>query len=152
MHFSTHELLERLEGPMSLRLLFQPLMATLFAVRDGLGDAKNRRPPWLWSVFAEPEHRHELLRNGWKSVSKVFIAAIVLDLVYQLVSSKGHECHVLESLWVAAVLALVPYAMLRGITNRLAEAIGANTARWVIGAIVAVAAACAFIWIRSLKS
>jgi hypothetical protein len=152
MSISTHELVQRLQGPMSLRFVFQPLAATLFAVRDGISDMKQGRPPWLWSVFASSEHRRELLHNGWKSVSKVFIAAIVLDIVYQLVASKGRECHPLESLWVAALLALAPYAVLRGLANRLARAMGPNAARWLLGALVAAAAGIALVWIRSLKS
>jgi hypothetical protein len=48
-----------------------------------------------------------------------FLVAIVLDLVYQLITAKF--VHPLEPLFTATLLALVPYALLRGPFNRLAR-------------------------------
>jgi len=31
-----------------------------------------------------PERRKELMKEGWKSVGKIFILAVILDVVYQL--------------------------------------------------------------------
>ena len=61
-------LLARLQGPMSFRLFIQPLMAFFFAFRDGRKDAREGRPPYFWGLFADPEHRGEMLRSGWKSL------------------------------------------------------------------------------------
>jgi hypothetical protein len=36
-----------------------------------------------------PGHRPELLRQGWKDVGKVFILAVVLDSIYQLIVHRG---------------------------------------------------------------
>ena len=36
--------LPRLDGPLHFRFIFQPLMATIFAVIDGIKDAKMGRP------------------------------------------------------------------------------------------------------------
>jgi hypothetical protein len=38
------DLVGRLTGPLTLRLYLQPTMATLFALRDGLKDARTGRP------------------------------------------------------------------------------------------------------------
>ena len=65
----------RLDGPMSFRLIIQPAVAIFFAIRAGLRDARNGQPPFLWAVFSNPGHRHELLRQGWKDVGTVFIVA-----------------------------------------------------------------------------
>ena len=34
-------LIDRVSGPMKFRLILQPLMATIFAIRSGLKDAKE---------------------------------------------------------------------------------------------------------------
>ena len=75
-------LVGRVHGPMGFRLVIQPLMAAFFAFRDGRKDAREGRAPYFWALFTSPEHRRELLREGWKSVGKIFIIALVLDAVY----------------------------------------------------------------------
>ena len=110
----------RIGGPMSLRLLLQPTIATILAIRSGLADARAGQPAYLWSVVTNPEDRRELLRSGWKSVAKVFTMAVVLDVVYQLIVA--HWVYPLESVIVAFVLACVPYLLVRGPVNRIASA------------------------------
>jgi hypothetical protein len=48
------DLVGRLSGPLTLRLFLQPVMASLFALRDGVRDAPAGRPPYLWTIFSEP--------------------------------------------------------------------------------------------------
>ena len=72
----------RIGGPMSLRLLLQPTIATILAIRSGLADARAGKPPFFWTVLTNANDRRELLRSGWKSVAKVFTMAVVLDVVY----------------------------------------------------------------------
>ena len=111
--------MSRLEGPFSFRMIVQPLMAVVFAVLDGLKDAKWGKPAYLWAMFGSAEHRRELLKDGWKHFGKIFILAIVLDVVYLL---KVHQP--LNMGWViiaALVLAVLPYMALRGPVNRLAR-------------------------------
>src|SRR5690348_6901380 len=43
-------LVGRLQGPLTLRLVIQPVMAAIFAVRAGLKDAREGRRPYLWKV------------------------------------------------------------------------------------------------------
>jgi hypothetical protein len=94
-------------------------MATLFAIRDGVKDAKARRPPFLWTVFASREDRRALIRDGWKSIGQVFVFAIVLDLIYQFRVFRW--IYPAETLDVALILAVLPYALLRGPVNRIAR-------------------------------
>jgi hypothetical protein len=110
-------LVGRVHGPMSFRLIIQPLMAVVFAVRDGRKDAQEGKAPYLWALFTNPAHRRELLREGWKSVGKIFVIALVLDAVYQFITVRWFYPG--EALVVAVVLALVPYLVLRGPVNRL---------------------------------
>ena len=109
----------RLTGPMKLRLVMQPLMASIFAIRSGLADARTGKPPYLWSLFTNPASRAEMLKDGWKSVGKVFVLALVLDVVYQIIVE--HFVYPGEAIIVAFVLAIVPYLILRGLVTRLAR-------------------------------
>jgi hypothetical protein len=113
------DLIGRLTGPLTLRLYLQPGMAALFALRDGLKDAKAGRPPFLRTVFSSSARRPALIRDGWKSIGRVFVLAIVLDLIYQLRVFRW--LYPLETLDVALILAVLPYALLRGPVNRLAR-------------------------------
>jgi hypothetical protein len=111
---------QRVTGPMKFRLLLQPTMAIIFAIRDGLKDARLGKPAYFWGLFTTgaPE-RSAMLRDGWKSVGKVFILAIVLDGVYQYIVLRWFYPG--EALIVALILAIVPYVLVRGPVNRIAR-------------------------------
>jgi hypothetical protein len=110
-------LFARLDGPLHFRFIVQPLMATIFAIVDGVKDAKAGKPAYFWGLLSTPIYRKEMVKEGWKSVGKIFILAIILDVVYQLrVHSTVYPG---EILIVAFVLAIVPYLVLRGPINRL---------------------------------
>ena len=79
-----------------------------FIWRSGRQD----RPPFLSTLFRNPAHRRELLRQGWKDVGKVFLLAAILDVIYQLIVHRG--VYLLELLLTAMTLAIVPYVLLRG--------------------------------------
>lgn len=111
--------MSRLEGPFSLRMIIQPLMAVIFATIDGLKDAKWGKPAYFWALFGSAEHRRELLKDGWKHFGKIFILGIILDVVYQL---KVHQPLNAGGVILAAlVLAVLPYMALRGPVNRIAR-------------------------------
>lgn len=109
----------RVGGPMNFRFVLQPVMALIFATIDGFKDAKAGKEPYLWSLFTDPEHRAEGLKHGWKSVGKVFVLAIVLDVIFQI-----RELDTVfpgELLVIAVLLAIVPYLLLRGPVCRLLQ-------------------------------
>jgi hypothetical protein len=97
-------------------------MAAIFAVLDGLKDARAEKPPYFWGLVKDPQHRREMELDGWKHVGKVFILALVLDVVYQVMVARF--VYPGEAVAVAIVLAIVPYLMLRGLVNRLARKFG----------------------------
>ena len=109
-------LVGRIHGPMNFRLLLQPLTAIIFAIRDGRKDGHEGRLPYFWALFTERGHRKDLLRNGWKSVGKIFVIALILDGVYQFITVKWFYPG--EAVATALLLAIVPYLMLRGLVNR----------------------------------
>ena len=117
--FSTFwtDFIDRFDGPLHFRLIMQPLMAILFAVRDGRRDAREGRGAYIWKFVYKPEHRRDLVLSGVKSISKVFVLAFALDVVYQFV--EWHGLKPLQALLTAIVLAVIPYVLLRGPINRL---------------------------------
>jgi len=115
----SENLIGRLHGPLTFRFLLQPAIAIFFAVRAGLRDARENRPPYFWALLYNPEHRREMLRQGWHDVGKVFLIAIVLDVIYQLIVVRW--VYPGETLVVAAVLALLPYLLFRGAVTRIAR-------------------------------
>ena len=111
------DLLARPNGPMGFRFLLQPLMAVFLAVRAGTRDAHAGRPAYLWDMFSKPEHRRDLLKIGWKDVTRVYFLAIALDVIFQLIQFKW--IYPFESFVVAFVLAVLPYILVRGPVNRI---------------------------------
>lgn len=114
-----HDLVARLSGPMQFRLVLQPVMALIFAVRDGLKDARLGKPPYFWALFTDKAHRKDLLKDGWKSVGRVFLLGIVMDAIYQFIALKTFYPG--EALIVAFVLAIIPYLLIRGPLGRIAK-------------------------------
>ena len=104
---------------MWFRLILQPLVASALAIRSGLRDAREGKPAFFWAALTDPEARPELLHHGWKDVGKVFIFAVVLDVIYQVIVF--HTVFPIQAFIVAVVLAIVPYVVLRGLTNRIAR-------------------------------
>ena len=110
---------DRVSGPMKFRLLLQPAMAAFFAIRAGLNDARTGKPPYFWSLVTDPAHRIDMLKDGWKSIGKVFLIALLLDVIYQVIVLKF--VYPGEAIYVAFVLAILPYLILRGLVTRIAR-------------------------------
>lgn len=108
----------RESGPMHLRLIMQPVMAVALAIRAGVRDAREGHPPYFfWPVFVDKAQRKALVSLAWQDIGKVFIAALVLEVVYELIVSRWiYPSHALA---VAIVLAVIPYLLVRGPVTRL---------------------------------
>lgn len=117
----------RVGGPLSFRLILQPVVATVLAVRAGVQDARAGRPAYVWDILTNPSHRRELVREGWKATAKVFVLAVIIDAVYQLIVFRW--VFPAELLIVAFVLACVPYLLVRGPANKIAAAKGQHQVR-----------------------
>jgi hypothetical protein len=115
------QLVGRASGPLHARLLIQPIVAVLLAVRAGMNDAKGHRPPFLWTVLTSAASRRQLLDSGWKDVSKLFLMAVLIDTGYQFFIFGTY--YPLQALIVAFAVALIPYMLLRGLFTRVARAL-----------------------------
>jgi hypothetical protein len=110
----------RVGGPLTFRLILQPLMAAALAVRAGLADANTGRPAYFWTILTNRADRRQLLREGWKAVAAVFAVAAIIDVVYQVIVFRW--IYPVEAFLVAFLLACVPYLLIRGPVNRIAVA------------------------------
>src|SRR5262245_51756186 len=110
-------LLDRVEGPMKLRLIVQPLAALLFAVHAGLRDARHGRSPYFWSLAFNASDRRQLLGQGWRDIAKLFFAAVILDVIYQIIALR--TVYPGEAIVVAILLAIIPYLLIRSAVPRL---------------------------------
>ena len=110
-------LLGRIDGTFGFRFYMQPAMAIFLAVRDGRADAKAGRAPYFWSLFTESENRGKKLREGWKSIRRVFWLAVVIDLGYQYFEMP--EIRPLGAVIAAIILAILPYLLFHGLVLRI---------------------------------
>jgi hypothetical protein len=121
------DLLARPEGPFELRLVLQPLMAALFAVRDGYRDAQTGRSPYFWTVLHDPGQRRGRLMEGVKATVKVVLLGVVIDTVYQLrVLGRFYPG---EAFGFALLLGFVPYLLIRGPADRVVRRLSAHRRR-----------------------
>jgi hypothetical protein len=111
-------LIGRTDGPLTMRLILQPTMAAIFAIRSGLKDAREGRPPYFfWLLAAGPARRPKLLGEMRKDVGKVFILALVLDVIYEWMVYRS--VYPVQALITATVLAILPYLLVRGPVTRI---------------------------------
>ncbi|MBK6316891.1 MAG: hypothetical protein IPF53_22040 [Blastocatellia bacterium] len=113
------DLVERIGGPVSTRLVLQPLTAILLATRSGFRDARTGRRPYLVVLISGGSESRDQLRHGWEDIGRVFVMALVIDAIYQ--AFVLHWFYPGEALITAVVLAIVPYALMRGPAARLAR-------------------------------
>jgi hypothetical protein len=113
-----NDLIGRFDGPLSFRLIIQPIVAVVLAIRDGIKDAKAGRPPHFMAIATDPTHRRGLLQETWKQIRNVFIMAVVIDVVYEFIAFRW--IYPFQPLLVALVLAVIPYLLIRGPVNRIA--------------------------------
>ena len=79
----------------------------ILRVRGGMADAKAGRPPYFWALLSTPSQRISLLKSGWKHVGKVFIFAVLLDVVYQIIEL--HFVYMGQAIIVPIILFILPY-------------------------------------------
>jgi hypothetical protein len=101
------------------RQLEVTLATALLALYAGIQDAKEGKQGYLWAILSNPERRLELLHEGWRGARTPFLAAIVLDCMYQIITVRF--VYPLELLFTATLLTIVPYLLLRGPFNLIAR-------------------------------
>jgi hypothetical protein len=112
-------LLARPGGSLAFRFLLQPAMSTIFAVRDGIKDARRGHSPYFWTVLSNPKERRARLSEGVAATGKIILLGILIDGLYQAIEFKTF--FPVEALKVALLLAFIPYLLIRGPVARVAR-------------------------------
>jgi hypothetical protein len=118
-HRMWDNLISRPGGTFGFRFLMQPAMGMIFAVRDGLNDARTGRSPYFWGIVTEPAKRGGRLREGFMATWKIILLALILDTIYQF--TELGTFHPGEATIVVVLLAIFPYLALRGPAMRIAR-------------------------------
>jgi hypothetical protein len=121
------DLLARPGGPFAFRLVLQPLMAAIFAVRDGTRDARTQRTPYFWTLLNVPGQRRDRLAEGVQATLKVVLLGVVIDSVYQF--KVLGSVYPGEALGFALLLGFVPYLLIRGPVDRVARRLSTRRIR-----------------------
>ncbi len=107
------DLIGRVQGPLSFRLILQPTVAIILAVRAGVLEAREMSS----GNEVHPKHWHLLLR-GILLIIRLVIAVVVIDWIYQFYVVG--ELHGGESFTVSLILAVIPFFVVRALTRRIA--------------------------------
>lgn len=113
----TDHLWDRVSGPLHLRLVINPLVASALAIIDGIRDGRSGRPPYLWSLVMQPDRRRALLKHGCLRIGRVLAVAVLLDGVFQYMTLG--QVRPLAALIVGLELAVLPYLIVRGPVARI---------------------------------
>jgi hypothetical protein len=116
------DILDRPGGPMTFRFILQPAMAIIAALRDGVHDARLGRTPYVWALIRgvhESQGRGGRLWEGIVSTARIIILGVVMDTLYQWVVFK--TLYPVQAAVIAILLAFVPYLVLRGPFERIAQ-------------------------------
>ncbi|HEY4136551.1 MAG TPA: hypothetical protein VGO34_15200 [Alphaproteobacteria bacterium] len=113
------DLVSRPSGPMAFRFVLQPVMAVIFATRDGIKDARTGRSPYFWTILSSSGERGGRIREGLKAVGRIILLGLAMDAIYQFRELDGFRP--LEAVVVALVLGFIPYLLMRGPIARLAK-------------------------------
>lgn len=114
------QLVGRLDGPLWIRMVLQPGLSSIIGLLIGIRDARARRPSFIWTILTDRVHRHKRLKEAWRDMARIFVAAFIIDVIYEIIVL--HWIHPLQSLLVATTLALVPYALVRAATHIIMSA------------------------------
>lgn len=100
------DILARPGGPMTLRFLLQPVMATVAALHDGINDARTGRSPYLWTMLTQRTERRSRFREGLIATGRTILIGLVMDTIYQATVLKTFYPG--EAAIIAILLALFP--------------------------------------------
>ena len=113
------DLVARPSGPMAFRFVLQPVMAAIFAIRDGMKDAREGRSPYFWTVLSDPAQRGLRLREGLAAVGRVIGFGAIMETIYQYQVLGAFRP--LEMIIIVLLLCFVPYLLIRGPAARIAR-------------------------------
>ena len=113
------DIADRTRGPITFRFILQPSMALLAALPDGVKDARLGHKAFFWTTLRDPTQHGGRLREGLKSIARVMLLGISMDVIYQY--KVFERFYPAEAVMMALLLAVIPYFILRWLTERIAN-------------------------------
>ena len=107
----------KVTGPMKFRFVIQPLVSLYFAIKAVRRFSDTGRIPFFYGLFSDKDVRQELIVESWKDIGKLFVFAIILDVIAQIIILK--TVYPFEAILTAVLLSIVPYILLRDPINRI---------------------------------
>jgi hypothetical protein len=107
----------RYYGPLSFRLLIQPLVAAGSGIRPDLGAPHARRTTFGWTVITSSDFRSDLLLEKWNHLKRLFFVAVLADVIYHIIQLR--QIYLVRALIDAAIPAFPSYCLGRGLTTRI---------------------------------
>jgi hypothetical protein len=98
-------------------LILQPLVAALIGFLDGCKDVATNKPPFLVYLISERGSLREKLRQGLQSIQKPLFMGVILGAIVKY--SLFNSLRILGALIIGILLVALPYALSRGICNRI---------------------------------
>jgi hypothetical protein len=115
------DLPKRLFGPGRFRFLLQPVMAAVLGIAAGRADERAGRPPYLYALLFDGQHRGAMARGAFRDIAHLLLAGVLVDSVCQwLILGASYPG---AALIVGPVLIAGPYALARAFANRVARAV-----------------------------
>jgi hypothetical protein len=111
------DLIGRVDGPLAFRLVLQPIVAAILAIRAGLQSARQGDVPYNWALLTGVGRRRALLSEGWRDLGRLIILAVVIDVIYQIIVFRW--LYPIQSLIIALIVSVPSYLAFRGPTTRL---------------------------------
>ena len=115
----SEKLVERFTGPFHFRFILQPLVAIIFGLKDGKTDAKLKKPPYIAHLILDKQHRLTNFRQGLMAIYKPLLIGVILDVIVQIYLF--HSVRLWGAVVVGALIIALPYALARGLRNRLSK-------------------------------
>ena len=110
-------LIEMINGPLTFRFVFQPLIAALLAIRDGRNDAKAGTPAYLHELVLGSGWRSATLKDGLRAIIMPLSVGVILNSILQI-----YIFDVWRLQWALVsglCLVGIPYVLVRSITHSL---------------------------------
>jgi hypothetical protein len=113
------DMFARLSGTGLLRFNFQPAVANLLGLLDGLRDARKVPPSYPWVLALHREHRRDLLRTTLAPVRELVAVTVLLDIISQFLIFR--EIYPGAAILLGPVLIGVPRAVSRALAIPVAK-------------------------------
>jgi H+/Cl- antiporter ClcA len=113
------DIFDRLSGPMTFRLILQPIMALIAAVPDGLRDAREGHTSFFWNSPGDRTLQRGRLWEGLYASGRILLLGLCIDMIYQY--RVFDSFYPVEAVLFALLLCVIPYFIWRSLVERIAR-------------------------------